>query len=105
MDPQIVSILYIVALFALLYFLFIRPQQKRQKQHQKMISELQVNDEITTVGGMLGVVIKIKEETITIRLADNVRVEFLKNAIEQVRKKANESNKLDLSKDDTAKDK
>ncbi|MEG6617088.1 preprotein translocase subunit YajC [Peptococcaceae bacterium 1198_IL3148] len=90
MDPQVVSILYIVALFALLYFLFIRPQQKRQKQHQKMLGELQVNDEITTVGGILGTVVKIKEDTVVLRLADNVRVEFLKNAVGQVRKKANE---------------
>jgi preprotein translocase subunit YajC len=89
MDPQVVSILYIVALFALLYFLFIRPQQKRQKQHQKMLNELQVNDEITTVGGMLATVVKIKEDTVVLRLADNVRVEFLKNAVGQVRKQAN----------------
>lgn len=90
MDPQIVSIAYIVGLFALLYFLFIRPQQKRQKQHQQMINNLQVNDEITTVGGILGTIVKIKEESVILRIADGVRVEFLKNAVGQVRKKANE---------------
>ncbi len=86
MDQGTISIIYIVALFALLYFLFIRPQQKRQKQHQKMISELRVNDEVTTVGGILGTVIKIKEDTVVLRLSDNVKAEFLKNAIGQVRK-------------------
>ncbi len=90
MSSSTISIIYIVALFALLYFLFIRPQQKRQKQHQKMISELQVNDEVITVGGILGTVLKIKEDTVILRLSDNVKAEFLKNAIGQVRKKANE---------------
>lgn len=89
MDPQVVSIIYIVALFALLYFLFIRPQQKRQKEHQKMINELQVHDEVTTVGGILGTVVRIKEDTVVLRLADNIKVEFLKTAIGQVRRKAN----------------
>lgn len=103
MDPTIVSILYIVALFALLYFLFIRPQRKRQKEHQEMIRKLQVNDEVTTVGGMLGTVIKIKEDTVIIRLADNVKVTFLKQSIEQVRNKTGETKKLDLSKDDDEK--
>lgn len=93
MDPQIVSIAYIVGLFALLYFLFIRPQHKRQKQHQQMINNLQVNDEITTVGGIFGTVVKIKEESVVLRIADGVRVEFLKNAVGQVRKKANEKEK------------
>lgn len=90
MDPQIVSIAYIVGLFALLYFLFIRPQQKRQKQHQQMINNLEVNDEITTVGGILGTIVKIKEESVVLRIADGVRVEFLKNAVGQIRNKANE---------------
>lgn len=103
MDPTIVSILYIVALFALLYFLFIRPQRKRQKEHQEMIRKLQVNDEVTTAGGMLGTVIKIKEDTVIIRLADNVKVTFLKQSIEQVRNKTSETKKLDLSKDDDEK--
>ncbi|WP_084170991.1 preprotein translocase subunit YajC [Desulfofalx alkaliphila] len=90
MSPEIVSVLYIVGLFALLWFLFIRPQQKRQKEHNKMINELQVNDEVTTVGGILATVVKIKEDTVVLRLADNVRVEFLKTAVGQVRRKANE---------------
>lgn len=90
LDPQIASILYIVALFALLWFLFIRPQQKRQKEHQKMIRELQVNDEVTTVGGAYATVVKIKEDTVVLRLADNVRVEFLKTAVGQVRRRSNE---------------
>lgn len=88
MSPEIITILYIVALFALLYFLFIRPQRKRQKEHQKMISELKVNDEVITAGGILGTIVKIKEDTVVLRLIDNVKIELLKTAITQVTKKA-----------------
>ncbi|MCL0032297.1 preprotein translocase subunit YajC [Peptococcaceae bacterium] len=88
MSPEIIAILYIVALFALLYFLFIRPQRKRQKEHQKMISELKVNDEVITAGGILGTIVRIKEDTVVLRLIDNVKIELLKTAITQVIKKA-----------------
>lgn len=95
MDPQMVSILYIVALFALLYFLFIRPQQKRQKEHQKMINELQVHDEISTIGGIIGTVVRIKEDTMVLRVAENVKMEIIKSAVGQVRKKTNEPDDKD----------
>ncbi|MTI79762.1 MAG: preprotein translocase subunit YajC [Firmicutes bacterium] len=90
-----VSILYIVALFALLYFLFIRPQQKRQKEHQKMINELQVHDEISTIGGIIGTVVRIKEDTMVLRVAENVKMEIIKSAVGQVRKKTNEPDDKD----------
>ena len=100
MDPQIITILYIVALFALLYFLFIRPQQKRQKEHQKMISELKVNDEVITAGGILGTIVKIKEDTVMLRLIDNVKIELLKTAITQVTKKADAKAENDANAND-----
>ncbi|MCL6638902.1 MAG: preprotein translocase subunit YajC [Firmicutes bacterium] len=86
-NPQIVSLLYIVALFAILYFLMIRPQQQRQKKHQEMIKNIKVDDSVITVGGILGTVVKVKENTFVLRVADNVRIEFLKSAISQVTKK------------------
>ncbi|MCL5781416.1 preprotein translocase subunit YajC [Desulforamulus profundi] len=85
--PQTASIIYIVALFAILYFLMIRPQQKRQKQHAAMIKGLNVGDNIVTVGGVLGSVVKIKDTTVVVRVADKVHVEFLKSAIAQVTEK------------------
>ena len=85
--PQTASIIYIVALFAILYFLMIRPQQKRQKQHNAMISALNVGDNIVTVGGILGSIVKIKDTTVVVRVADKVHVEILKNAIAQVTEK------------------
>ncbi|WP_018086389.1 preprotein translocase subunit YajC [Desulfurispora thermophila] len=83
-NSQLVSLFYIVALFALLYFLMIRPQQQRQKKHQQMLKNLQVNDRVITIGGIYGTIVKIKEDSVILRLADNVRVEFLKSAISQV---------------------
>ncbi|MTI86287.1 MAG: preprotein translocase subunit YajC [Firmicutes bacterium] len=85
MDSNIIGILYIVGLFALLWFLLIRPQQKKQKQHQEMVGNLKVNDAVVTIGGIYATVVKVKEDSLIVRLADNVRVEILKNAISQVR--------------------
>lgn len=79
------GIVYIVGLFALLWFLLIRPQQKRQKQHQAMVGNLKVNDVVTTIGGIYGTVVKIKEDSLILRVAENVRIELLKSAISQVR--------------------
>ena len=86
-NPQIVSLLYIVALFAILYFLMIRPQQQRQKKHQEMMKGLKVDDSVITVGGLLGTIVKVKENTFVLRVADNIRLEFLKSSISQVTKK------------------
>ena len=84
------TILYIVALFGLLYFLMIRPQQQRQKKHQDLIKGLKVNDKVVTAGGIYGTVVKTKEDTLILRVADNVRVEILKTAIGQVRESSDE---------------
>lgn len=84
------TILYIVALFGLLYFLMIRPQQQRQKKHQDLIKGLKVNDKVVTAGGIYGTVVKTKEDTLILRVADNVRIEVLKTAIGQVRESSDE---------------
>lgn len=90
LNPQLVTLLYIVGLFALMYFLLIRPQQIRQKKHQEMLKNLKVNDPVVTVGGIYGTIVKIKEDTVVLRVADNVRIEVLKNAIAQVRPREEE---------------
>ncbi|MCL6479404.1 MAG: preprotein translocase subunit YajC [Peptococcaceae bacterium] len=90
MNQQYVSIIWIIVLFGLLYFLMIRPQQQRQKKHQEMIRGLKVNDKVITAGGILGTVVKTKEDTLILRVADGVRIEVLKTAIGQVRESAPE---------------
>jgi preprotein translocase subunit YajC len=62
----------------------IRPQQQRQKKHQEMIKSLRPDDRVTTVGGIFGTIIKLKEDSIILRIADNVRIEILKTAISQI---------------------
>lgn len=92
-NSQIGTLLYIVVLFALLYFLMIRPQQQRQKKHQAMVNDLKVNDGIVTVGGIYGSIVKIKDDSLVVRVADNVRIEILKNAVAQVRENTLDSEK------------
>ena len=80
MDP--VTILMLVAMFAMLYFVMIRPENKRKKEADKMRSELAVGDVATTIGGLVGTVCAVKERTVVLETgADRVRVEFLKDAI------------------------
>ncbi len=83
-NSQVVSLLYIVGLFAILYFLMIRPQQQRQKKHQEMISNIKENEKVITIGGIYGTIVRIKDKSVILEVAENVRVEFLKTAISQV---------------------
>ena len=76
-------LIFLVLMFAAMYFLMIAPQRKRQKQHQKMISELKTGDEIITIGGAIGTITNVKEKTFIIRFGDNNKMEFLKSAIQE----------------------
>ena len=76
------SLIMIVVMIAVFYFLMIRPENKRKKQAQAMRDSLTVGDEITTIGGIIGTICAVKEESIVIETsADRVRVEFAKWAI------------------------
>lgn len=81
-DSSWANILMIVALIAVFYFMMIRPENKRKKAEEKMRSELAVGDEISTIGGLVGTICAIKEDTVVIETsADRVRVEFTKTAV------------------------
>ena len=77
----------IFLIFAIFYFLLIRPQQKQQKQHQQMLSRLTKNDEVVTNGGIHGTIVNVDEETVTLRVDDNTRIKFQKNTISYVKKR------------------
>lgn len=78
-------ILGMVALFALMYFLMIRPQKKQEKKDAEMRNALAVGDEVTTIGGIIGKVISIKEETFVLETTkDRTKIRFLKGAIRSV---------------------
>ena len=66
--------LMMVAFVAIFYFLLNRPQQKKQKEHQAMLSKLSAGDEIVTAGGILGRIIEVGDNFITLEIADNVRI-------------------------------
>ena len=78
-------ILPYVLMFVVLYFLILRPQIKKQKAQQKMISELKKGDKIVTSGGIHGVILNLKDEVISVKIAENVRVEMSRSAVSRVR--------------------
>jgi preprotein translocase subunit YajC len=71
--------------FAMLYFLMIAPNQKKQKKWQEMLGKLKNGDKVTTNGGIRGVIISVKDDVVLIKVApDNIRLEFVKSAIAAV---------------------
>ncbi len=78
------SMLLIVLMFVVLYFLMIRPQMKRAKEHKAMIEALQKGDEVITAGGMLGRISKINENYATLEIANNVEIQVQRAAVQLV---------------------
>ena len=88
---SIFPILMIVLMFVFLYFFMIRPQKKQEKEINNMRNNLQVGDEITTIGGIIGEVVSIKDETCVIETTrDKCKIRILKSAISKVDVHANE---------------
>ncbi len=81
MEQYGTTILYFAVLVGIFYFMLIRPQQQRRKQHQNTIESLEPNVRVTTIGGIIGTVVKVKEKTIILKVADNVNIEMLKTSV------------------------
>lgn len=75
------SILMLVAFFAIVYFLLMRPQMKRNKEQRKMLSEIAKGDEVITTGGIVGKIVKVGENYTEIQIAENTVIKIQKNAI------------------------
>ncbi len=75
---QLPFILLMVAIFAMFYFVLFRPQQKKQKEHQALISKLAVGDEVVTTGGLLGKITEVGDSFVTIEVAPDVRIKVQK---------------------------
>ncbi|MBN9542251.1 MAG: preprotein translocase subunit YajC [Alphaproteobacteria bacterium] len=76
------SFLPLVVIFAVMYFLVIRPQNKKQKEHHKMVNELKKGDKVVLTGGMIGIIVKVEDEKfMQVEIAQNVKVRFLKSAV------------------------
>ena len=79
------GIIMIAVMFVALYFFMIRPQKKQERETNEMRNNLKVGDEITTIGGIVGKIVSIKEETITIESAhDRTKIRLLKSAVRNV---------------------
>lgn len=84
--PPFVSFVPLILMFLIFYFLLIRPQRKKQLEHEEMVRNLSKNDEVVTSGGLHGTVVGLKEKSVTLRIAENVKVEVERYAISKVQK-------------------
>ena len=84
-DGSMVPLIGIVFLFVIMYFFMIRPQKRQQQQDAMMRDSLAVGDEVTTIGGIIGKVISIKEETFVLETTkDRTKIRFLKGAVRSI---------------------
>ncbi len=89
MTNTLVNLLPIILIFVLMYFLMIRPQKKKDKQIKDMRNSLTVGDEIITIGGLCGKIVKTKDETIVVQVgADKVKFEMMRWAVSTVTKES-----------------
>lgn len=78
---MLMTVLPFVLIIAIFYFFIIRPQNKKQKETEKMINALKKGDKVVTIGGIHGVVASTKEKTVILRVDDNTKIEFNRSAI------------------------
>lgn len=77
----IMNLFPLVLIFVIFYFLIIRPQKQKEKEHKNMVAGLQKNDEVVTSSGIHGTIVNVKDKTVTLRIDDNVKVEFEKSCV------------------------
>ena len=87
--PQVnplVNLFPLILIFVIFYFLLIRPQKAKEKEHRKMLSSLNKNDEVVTSSGIHGTIVNVKDKTVILRIDDNVKMEIEKNAVAYVKR-------------------
>jgi preprotein translocase subunit YajC len=90
-DPFISTMIPLLLLFGIFYFLLIRPQQQRIKAHQQLVESVKRGDTVVTAGGLVGKVAKVKDDgEIMVEIADNVQVRVLKSTLSEVRSRGGE---------------
>ncbi|MBT8051407.1 MAG: preprotein translocase subunit YajC [Gammaproteobacteria bacterium] len=84
--PQagLMSFLPLIIIFVIFYFLLIRPQMKRAKEHKNLVAALSVGDEVVTNGGLLGKITKVGESFVTVEVGENVKVKLQRHAVASV---------------------
>ncbi|MHB8881451.1 MAG: preprotein translocase subunit YajC [Thermodesulfovibrionales bacterium] len=86
----LMQFLPLVLIFVIFYFLMIRPQQKKAKEHKAMLDNLKKGDKVVTSGGIFGLVEEVRPDTVTLKVAENVRVKFGKGYIAGLRESDDE---------------
>lgn len=85
MDQSLTNmLLWFAVFFGIIYFIIIRPNNKQQKQRRAMLDSLSVKDKVITIGGIHGTVTKINEDTVILKVASNVELEFLRTAVQTI---------------------
>lgn len=90
-SPLIQQFLPLLLIFFIFYFLLIRPQKAKEKEHQKMLTGLNKNDEVVTSGGIHGTIVNVKDKTVILRIDDNVKMEIEKSCVAYKKKPQNAS--------------
>ena len=86
----LVNLIPALVLFLIMYLLLIRPRQRRQQEHTKMITALRKHDEVVTIGGVHGTIVNVKEDLVTLRVDDNVKMDVDKTAVARVTRRVSE---------------
>lgn len=81
----------LIVIFIIFYLLLIKPQQKKQKELQKMLSEIQKGDKIITTGGIHGIVANVKDDIVSVKVAENVKIDVSRSCIATVKKEKSET--------------
>ncbi len=82
----LLNLVPLVFIFIVFYFLLIRPQKTKEKEHQKMLGDLSKNDEVVTSSGIHGTIINVKDKSVILRIDDNVKIEIERNCVAVVKK-------------------
>lgn len=90
-NQSLQSLFFLLFLFIFFYLFIIRPEQKRQREHKRLIENIKKNDEVVTTSGIHGTVVDVREKTFILRVDDKVRIEIDKSAIAYLKKSSDKS--------------
>ena len=83
----------LIFIFAIFYFMIIRPQQKREKDRRTMLAKLKEGDEVVTIGGIFGKILNLKDDVVTLDVGDKIKIKVTRSAIGNVVKKSENEEK------------
>ena len=88
-NSMVSTLIFFALIFVIFYFMILRPQQKRQKTHDALMKGIKAGDKVTTSGGIIGIVVTVKERSVSIRSADT-KLEVLKSAVSEITERESE---------------